>query len=527
MEEPDGPREPGVPPHPLVLELDTWPWLAALTAAEGRPVDLGSVPASVWDAIAVAGYDFVWLMGVWRRSPAGIARALGDPDLVQSFRDALPDFTDDDVVGSPYCIRDYVVDEHLGGPAALAAARADLKARDVGLLLDFVPNHVAPDHPWVADHPDRFVLGGPEDLERDPTTYVELGGRVFAHGRDPYFPAWPDVVQLNAFSPDLRAAATQTLLDIAGQCDGVRCDMAMLMMDDVFAGTWGDRVGAPPAPAYWLEVIGAVRGTHPDFLFVAEAYWDREFALQQQGFDHCYDKRLYDRLTTGDAPGVAAHLSGDPAYQSRLLRFIENHDEPRAASVLDPEQHRAAAVATLTQCGARLVHDGQTTGRRTHLPVFLGRYPDEPDDVELDAFYRRLLGALCDPAFRTGQWRWCPVTTWSDDPGPSPILCWSWTGEDRWLVAVNLSAGRDSARVAAPWPALRGRTVRLHDPTQDVDYDRTGDDLNDGMYVELPGWGWHLFHVAGDPAVGSAVDSAVDSAGSDAADRPPPAGGEA
>ena len=152
---------------------------------------------------------------------------------------------------------------------------------------------------------------------------------------------------------------------------------------------------------------------------------------------------------TGDTPGVAGHLSGDPTYQSGLLRFIENHDEPRAASLLDPAQHRAAAVATLTQCGARLVHDGQTKGRRTHLPVFLGRFPDEPEDLELDAFYRRLLQVLSDPTFRTGEWRLCRTTGWADDPGAAQIVSWCWTGDSRWLVAVNLSAGRAAAHVAA------------------------------------------------------------------------------
>src|SRR5262245_46561150 len=394
--------------HPLILEIDTWPWLAELAEAEQRHVELGSVPAQVWDSIADSGYDLVWLMGVWRRSPAGIAVALANADLVASFEAALPDFAEADVVGSPYCVREYVVDDRLDGRAGLAEARAELGARGVGLVLDFVPNHVAPDHPWVSAHPDRFVLGDAEDLERDPGTYVEADGRVFAHGRDPYFPAWPDVLQLDAFSPELRAGVVETLQDIAEQCDGVRCDMAMLMMDDVFAATWGERVGTPPASAYWPEVIEAVRRTHPGFVLIAEAYWYREFALQQQGFDHCYDKRLYDRLVNGeDASAVAGHLSGDTTYQHGLLRFLENHDEPRAAALLDPARHRAVAVATLTQCGARLVHDGQTTGRRQHLPVFLGRFPEEPRDDDLAEFYRSLLAALSDPTFHEGQWRLC------------------------------------------------------------------------------------------------------------------------
>jgi hypothetical protein len=362
--------------------------------------------------------------------------------------------------------------------------------------LDFVPNHVAPDHPWVSAFPDRFVLGDAADLDRDPSTFVELNGRVLAHGRDPFFPAWPDVVQLNAFSADLRAGVVETLRDIADQCDGVRCDMAMLMMDDVFARTWGERVGPAPETAYWPEVIDAIRRTHPAFVFVAEAYWDREYALQQAGFDLCYDKRLYDRLVHGEAAtSVAAHLSAGTSYQARLLRFLENHDEPRAASVLDPAHHRAAAVATLTQCGARLVHDGQTTGRRVHLPVFLGRFPDEPEDADLAAFYGRLLGALSDPTFREGAWRWCETTGWEGNQAAGQVVSWCWEGASRWLVVVNLGPGSAAAHVAASWPDLKGRSLTLHDPTQDVSFERTGDDLNDGLYVELPGWGWHLFQV--------------------------------
>src|SRR5215510_4793775 len=88
--------------HPLVYEVNTWAWLAGLGAAAGRRVSLGSVPDAAWDDLAGLGIDAVWLMGVWRRSPAGTAIALADPGLVASFRAALPDYRDEDVVGSPY-----------------------------------------------------------------------------------------------------------------------------------------------------------------------------------------------------------------------------------------------------------------------------------------------------------------------------------------------------------------------------------------------------------------------------------------
>ena len=324
------------------------------------------------------------------------------------FHRALPDFVAADNVGSPYCVRNYVVDPHLGGPEGLAVARKELARRGLRLMLDFVPNHVAPDHPWVTDHPDYFIKGNYEDSVREPAAFLPAGGNVFfACGKDPFFPAWPDVLQLNAFNPGLRAAIMETVSSIADQCDGVRCDMAMLVMNDIFQRTWGDRAGSRPAGEFWPEVIGAVRASHPGFLFMAEAYWDLEWELQQQGFDFCYDKKLYDRLEHGPAENVRLHLCADLAYQERLVRFIENHDEPRAAATFPPEKARAAAVLATTLPGAVLLHEGQFEGRKVRLPVFLARRPDEPPDPEVRAFYATLLGAIEKEGLRNGEWRLC------------------------------------------------------------------------------------------------------------------------
>jgi hypothetical protein len=130
---------PGTVAHPLIYEIDTWTWLERLGRTSGRPIQLETVPAAAWDGLADLGVDAVWLMGVWRRSPAGTAIAMADPGRVAEFRQILPDLATDDVVGSPYCIREYVVDDHLGGPAGLAAARRALADRGRGLILDFRP----------------------------------------------------------------------------------------------------------------------------------------------------------------------------------------------------------------------------------------------------------------------------------------------------------------------------------------------------------------------------------------------------
>ena len=479
--------------HPFIYEISTWVWLDELSRREGAAVGLGGVPGREWDAIVELGFDTVWLMGVWERSPAGIAIALENEELIESFRGALPDFVTADVVGSPYCIRDYRVDARLGGPDGLAAARAALAERGLGLILDFVPNHVAPDHPWTRAHPEYFVRGNDEDLERDPASFVRTDGGVLANGRDPYFPAWPDVVQLNAFSPELRTAATETLGAIATQCDGVRCDMAMLMMNDVFERTWGDRAGPRPADEYWPGVIRAVKSGRPEFVFLAEAYWDLEWALQQQGFDYCYDKRLYDRLVAGDADAVHGHLTGDVAFQQRLVRFIENHDEPRAAATFPAQQARTAAVTALSQTGARLVHEGQLEGRTVHVPVFLGRRPDEPADLELRAFYERLLAGLADRVFRDGDWQLGERSGWDGNDSWRSLVAWGWRGESRKLVVVNLGGEAASGHVSLPWDDLRGRVWQLDDAAGGERYERSGDDLRDGLYVALDPWAWSLF----------------------------------
>ena len=95
---------------------------------------------------------------------------------MEEFRRALPDFEPEDNVGSPYCVRRYVVDDHLGGPEGLAIARLELSNRGMNLILDFVPNHVAPDHPWVAEHPEYFIRGNADDAEHDPSSYINILG---------------------------------------------------------------------------------------------------------------------------------------------------------------------------------------------------------------------------------------------------------------------------------------------------------------------------------------------------------------
>ena len=490
-------KTPGVsgwPRFPTVYEINTCVWLWDLSHKHQNEIRLSSVPPTEWDALAAYGFDALWLMGVWERSPQGISIANQNAGLLDSFRQTLPDFSLADNIGSPYCVRRYIVDKHLGGPEGLAIARQELAKRGMKLILDFVPNHVAPDHSWTTEHPEYFIHGSVEDLNNEPSSYIQVKANVYACGRDPFFPAWPDVLQLNAFDPGLRRAASETVASIARQCDGVRCDMAMLFLNPVFARTWGGRAGSAPVTEYWSDLIASTKNEKADFLFIAEAYWDLEWQLQQQGFDFCYDKKLYDRLEHGNAESVRLHLCAELAFQEKLVRFIENHDEPRAAASFPPVKQQVAALAAVTLPGMKLLHEGQLEGRRVRLPVFLRRRPDELPDLELQLFYRQLLATIKRSDFHIGQWTLCTRTGWPDNSTFQNLVAWSWKNDDRYLVVVNLSDYKSQGQVKLPWPELGTGNWQLTDPLSGSTYERDGNEmLSPGLYVELDPWGYHLF----------------------------------
>jgi hypothetical protein len=487
--------------YPTVYEINTWVWLDELGRARGRRVTLADVPQDELERVVSLGFDAVWLMGVWERSPAARRFSRTNPGLLEEYARTLPDFTEDDIVGSPYAVVAYRVDPTLGGDEGLADFRARLSAAGLRLMLDFVPNHMAVDHPWLAEHPERFVQSDAAAPAREPQNYFSAGegegSRVFAHGRDPYFDGWADTAQLDYRRADTREAMRRELLSVASKCDGVRCDMAMLVTREVFKRTWGGEFDAPEAE-FWPEAIGRARAAHSDFIFMAEVYWDMEYEMQRQGFDFAYDKRLYDRMLHDGAASVRAHLDADLSYQSRLARFVENHDEPRALASFGPERSPAASTLALALAGLRLLHEGQLEGRRVKLSVHLGRRPREAPDAATEEHYRRLLAALSQDVFHLGDWRQVgPREAWAGNPSQQNFVASLWTfGEEIRLVAVNLSADRAQCYLPLDLPALAGRAWVLNDLLSDARYERDGDSLNSpGLYLDVPAFGHHLFEI--------------------------------
>jgi glycosidase len=411
----------------------------------------------------------------------------------------LPDFRDEDVTGSCFAVQDYRAHADFGGDEALARLRERMQQRGLRLLLDFVPNHVAPDHGWVQSHPEFFIEGTEDQLAAAPQnwTRVDVAGvpRILAYGRDPYFAGWPDTLQLNYGNTALQDALVGELRRIARQCDGVRCDMAMLVLPDVFERTWG--ISTEP---FWGHAMSAVRAEAPDFLFMAEVYWDLEWTLQQQGFDFTYDKRLYDRLEHGPARPIREHLNAGLDFQDHLARFLENHDEPRAAATFPPDKHRAAAVITFLAPGLRFIHQGQREGKRVRIPMHLGRGPVEEPDAAIGAFYDALIACLREPAYREGQWQ--PLAAgqaWDGNGSHDALIAYAWTGpaDARRLVVCNYAPHQSQGYVRLPWSGLAGASWRLHDQLGAVVYDRNGWDLaGRGLYLDLPPWGHHAFTIS-------------------------------
>ena len=231
------------PRYPSLYQINTRVWLTELSRKLGRRATLDDIPDTELDRLAEMGFDWVWFLSVWQTGLAAQQVSRSNPEWRREFQETLPDLRDEDIPGSGFAITGYTVHENLGGDAALARLRERLKKRGLRLMLDFVPNHMGLDHPWIEDHPEYFIQGTELDLARAPQNYTwvkrKRGDLLLAHGRDPYFPGWPDTLQLNYANPATQEAMIGELVKIAGQCDGVRCDMAMLVLPEVFERTWG------------------------------------------------------------------------------------------------------------------------------------------------------------------------------------------------------------------------------------------------------------------------------------------------
>jgi hypothetical protein len=476
--------------YPSLYQINTRVWLTKLSQELGKPATLDDIPDRDLDEVVENGFDWIWFLSVWQTGSASqkISRSL--PELRKEFEETLPDLHEEDIEGSGFAITGYTAHANLGGEPALRRLRERLRQRGLRLMLDFVPNHTGLDHPWVEEHPEYYVAGTEADVLHAPHNYGwarrKQGDLILAYGRDPYFPGWTDTFQLNYGNAATQIAMRDVLMRIAAQCDGVRCDMAMLLLPEVFERTWGTA-----AEPFWPVATAQVRQLYPEFCFMAEVYWDLEWTLQQQGFDYTYDKRLYDRLREGNARPVREHFLAGLDYQNKLARFLENHDEPRAAATFYPDRHKAAAAITFLSPGLRFFHQGQFEGCRKRISPHLVRAPVEPVDQPLEQFYERLLGVLRQKLMRAGHWQLLECrAAWEGNWSSDSFISFAWELDDeRLLVAVNYSSSQAQCYVKLPFANLADARWQLQDLMGDAVYEREGSDLHGhGLYLDEPPW---------------------------------------
>ncbi|MEY4386454.1 MAG: hypothetical protein RLY20_1737 [Verrucomicrobiota bacterium] len=486
--------------YPLVYQINTRCWLRELSASTGRALALADVPTTEFAGWRERGFTHVWLMGVWTSGPKAKKVALSEAINRRVYSEVLRDWREEDVAGSPYAISEYTVAVELGGDAALAAFRAKLNEAGIKLILDFVPNHVGIDHRWIRERTELFVQSAKQMPETFPVQRA-IGTRWIAHGRDPNFPAWTDTAQLDYRNPDTRAAMIEQLLLVADRCDGVRCDMAMLLLNEVFARHWAKYpfTDAIPDREFWTDAIAAVWKKHSNFLFVAEAYWGLESALQTLGFDFTYDKVLYDELVYHDPSAVTRHLyeESSAAFVENSVHFLENHDEHRAAGIFILPEHRVAALLVLGLPGMRLIHERQLTGARIRTPVQLMRRPVELVNEEVRRLYDQLLRAIRDSAVGRGRATLLrPRAAWSDNQTwrNFVIVQWQVQPEAFDIVVVNLVPHRCQCYVPLTIPNLASHHWSMRDLLGTERYLRVGADLErQGLYLDVPAYAAQIY----------------------------------
>jgi glycosidase len=424
---------------------------------------LDDIPGKQLDGLKHLGFDWIYLLGVWQTGAAGREVSRSNPEWRNEYEALLGDLQEGDICGSCFAVAGYTVHEALGGDRALGRLRERLHRRGMKVMLDFVPNHTAPDHPWTHAYPDFYVGGTEADLEHEPHNYMATHAtdarQILAYGRDPYFAGWPDTLQLNYGNPALQEAVRGELLKVAKLCDGLRCDMAMLILPDVFRRTWG--IETEP---FWPEAIRRVREEKPGFVFMAEVYWDMEWTLQQQGFDYTYDKRLYDRLCDRHARAVREHFWAEADYQNKSARFLENHDEYRASAVFPVGIHQAAALLTYLCPGLRFFHHGQLEGWDQKIPIHLCRGPDQPGNPTIQEFYQKLLDFLNLPVQRNGSWQLLDCTAAHDgNLTADDMIAFAWQGSEgaRSLVVVNYAPQPGQCYVRLPFAEMEGQLIQL------------------------------------------------------------------
>ncbi|TGM59542.1 alpha-amylase [Leptospira meyeri] len=342
---------------------------------------LESALPSLKNSLPILWADEIWLMGVWKNSPKSQSIARSMPELQPGFQAVKHPLLPEDIYGSPYSIYSYTPDPLVSTNDNLTNVYKQIQEWNKKLILDFVPNHMAIDSPLIDSDPNLFLIASESVSAKN--SFLHPNGNRYVHGRDPYFDGWTDTIQWDFSNPSVEKKHIQILQEIAKVSDGVRCDMAMLLLPDVFERTHGK------ISAYdWNRVIHSVREKFPKFKFYAEAYWGMENRLIELGFDATYDKSIYDALKENHFPFVSKSLNENG--KKTKIRFLENHDEERAKHQFGDNADSYFSLLSATEC-ILLFHEGQDLGLTKKIPVQMIQTDLEKPNPSTEEFYKRTL----------------------------------------------------------------------------------------------------------------------------------------
>ncbi len=483
-----------------IYEINTRVWIKRFKQNNNIP-KLIDIPKEYWKTLVDKGIKYIWLMGIWETVSETIEKYCFEKGLIDEYKNALPDWKSKDVIGSPYAIDNYHINRTIASTSEFMLLKENLNSLGLKIILDFIPNHFSADTSLLKTNHDIFLLGNEELYSKDEQKYFRTNdGKIYAHGCDPNYPAWQDTIQVNYFSETAREFMVASLKKIAKLCDGVRCDMAMLPMSNIFRNTWREpllQLGINRIDKeFWVEAIQQIKEVKNSFLFIAEAYWDTEWELQKYGFDYTYDKKLLDRLKFGDSENIIKHLQAEKKIQQKSIRFIENHDEERAIVAFGVEKSKAAAVVISTIQGAALFYEGQFEGKSVKLPVQLGREPNEEINNSLVEFYNNLLNISNHKVFTKGLWSILTPIQLDQDFTYKNILSWEWgIGSEKRVVVINYSDTTSYCRVRFN-VNRKGETVKLIDLFDGTEYEREIEEIESlGLFIHLEAYKSHIFEI--------------------------------
>lgn len=435
-----------------LLEISAVPYLYSLSIKYNKPIkSLKDIPDTEFNDWQSMGFNWIWLCGAWQIGENIIHHDLTDKILLDRYKEILPDWTEEDVVGYPLCIYKYSVNPRLGTVDDLIWFRKELSIRGIKLMLDFVPNDTAIDAPEMSSHPDFYIrsLIKPRNDKFDSSRFMEKNNGV-AYGAGKWMPPIRFTAQLNFFRNDVREYQINRMVQVSDLCDGFRIHLAQYLINANFAEYWTQELFTPQSPNYvdvdfknpqnefWLNAITRIRNQNPNFVLIAESYgYENQASLLNSGFNYVYEKELLDKLVFSDVNGFRNMIFNNKFITSKkMVHFVENHDEVRVLHRFWKNEKMACAgsAALLTLPGIRLFYFHQWLGYMNQVDVNLRRCFKPSTNATIAQFYKRLFRILDTNAIRYGNWY--PLVVHNSES----IIAWKWIKDDQHiLVTVNIN----------------------------------------------------------------------------------------